>query len=207
MNRAAKKGFTPLDPESSCLRAGDEECNLSKSIDKNPVLQGGGLTGFTLVEVLIASAILLFVLMALYSTYLMLSQYVRDMSLQAVLQGRTRIAVERMARDIRLASKVSCLPAGTNITLTFDPTKMGQVGSEWISQYRLYGGQILFRPNVSLSKEIVVIENVNLGAGDKLFQYDSGKKLVTIDLKIENTSLTATQSARLTTIVRARNVY
>jgi prepilin-type N-terminal cleavage/methylation domain-containing protein len=163
--------------------------------------------GFTLVEVLIASAIFLFVLTALYSTYVMLSQYVRDTSLQAVLQGRTRIAVEKMARDIRLASDVSCLPAGTNITLTFDPVKMGHTGSEWTSQYRLYAGQILFRPDVSLGKEIVVIGNVNLGAGDKLFQYDTGKKLVTIDLKIENTSLTTTQSARLTTIIRARNAY
>lgn len=161
-------------------------------------------SGFTLVEVLTTSVILLFVLTAVYSTYIMLSQFVRDTSYQAVLQSHGRWAIERMANDIRLAADVICPPAGDHIELTYDPTKMGQIGSSWTSRYRLLGDEILYAPDVTSRHEDVILDNVNLG-DKRLFQYDSGRDLVTIDLVVENATLTTTQDSHLTTVVKVRN--
>lgn len=163
--------------------------------------------GFTLVEVLTASAILLLVLTALYATYLMISQFVRDTSVQSVLQSRTRLTIERMANDIRLASAVECSGTGSILTLTYEPSRIGKTGNSWTSRYRLVGGKILFSPDVGKEKETTIINDVKLGSGDKLFQYDGGKKLVTIDLRTENSSLTTMEDSHLTTAIKARNVY
>ena len=114
-------------------------------------------SGFTLVEVLTTSAILLLVLTAIYATYIMLSQFVRDTSTQTVLQSRGRLAIERMANDIRLASDVICPPAGDHIKLRYDPTKMGQAGSSWTSRYRLSGDEILFAPDGSSLSKLIIL--------------------------------------------------
>ena len=164
-------------------------------------------TGFTLVEVLTTSAILLLVLTAVYATYIMLSQFVRDTSAQTVLQSQARLAIERMINDIRLASDVECSGAGTSIKLTYEPEKMGKNGNSWTSRYRLVGDKILFSPNIDENKETTIINEVKLGSGDKLFQYDGGKKLVTIDLRTEDSSLTTTQDSHLTTVIQVRNAY
>lgn len=161
-------------------------------------------TAFTLVEVLTTSAILLFVLMAICATYIMISQFVRDTSSQALLQSRNRLAMEAMVRNIRLASDISCPPAGTSITLTYDPAKMGSTGSTWTTRYRLSGSQIFYTPNLGTSSEIVVLSNVKLGT-KKLFQYDPGTKMAVINSRIENTTLTTVQDSNLTTAVKVRN--
>lgn len=181
-----KNGFTPLEIKSV------------------PDKKATSLTGFTLVEVLTTSAILLFVLTAVYSIYIMLSQFVRDASYQAVLQSHGRLAIERMANDIRLAADVTCPPAGDYIELRYDPAKMGQAGSSWTSRYRLLGDEILYAPDVTSRYEEVILDNVNLG-NKTLFQYDGGRDLVTIDLVAENTTLTTTQDSHLTTVVKVRN--
>lgn len=162
--------------------------------------------GFTIVEALSVSVILLFVLMAVFSSYVMLSQYVRDTTAQTAVQSEARLAIDRMARNIRLASDVNCPAAGTSIDLTFDPGKMGQAGSSWTARYRLAGNQVLFVPNINSTNETVILDDVVLNPGQILFQYDGAKKLVTIDLNVENASITTTQYTPLTTAIKAKNV-
>ncbi|MBL7068975.1 MAG: prepilin-type N-terminal cleavage/methylation domain-containing protein [Candidatus Omnitrophica bacterium] len=162
--------------------------------------------GFTIPEVLCASVILLFVLMAVFSTYLMLAQYVTDTTAQAGLQGKARVVVDRIARDIRLASGISCPSAGTSITLTFDPAKIGQTGSSWNTRYRLVSDEILYSSDGTDDSEISILDSVSINTGDVLFLYDDTKETVTIDVRTENTPLSGTmQSTRFTTVVQLRN--
>ncbi len=162
--------------------------------------------GFTLVEVLIASFIFLLAITGVYCVYIMILQFVGNTSSQVFLQSSGRLAVDRMARDIRLASDINCSSSGDSIELTCDPTKMGQEGYAWIARYRLVDDEILFNPDIGSSDETVVIDKVDLD-GRKLFRYDGGSKLVTIDLRIENTILETIQDSHLTTIVKVRNAY
>lgn len=165
------------------------------------------MRGFTITEILTASFILIVVLAMVSSTYIFLSQYVTDVARQATMQRQIRLAIDKMARDIRKASSIDCPPSGNTISLLFDPGKLGETGSLWTSRYRLVGNQILFSPDMGLPQENLIIDNVALAAGDKLFQYDGGRKLVTIDLRTENLSPDSSQDAQLTTIVKVRNAY
>ena len=166
-----------------------------------------GIRGFTLTEILIVSVIVLLVVTVAMSTFIILSQYVSDLAKQAILQGKTRLCMERIVRDIREAANVNCTVSGNEINLTYDPQRIGQSGSNWTSRYRLSGGSVLFTADTSVGGEVVVVENVVLGFGDKLFQYDSGTKLVTIDLQVEKMGTASQQDADLSTIVKARNAY
>ena len=163
--------------------------------------------GFTLTEMLISTAILLLVVAVSMSTYLMLSQYVKDLAAQAIVQGKARVSLERMVRDIREAASVTCQSSGNEILLTYDPQRMGLAGSGWTSRYRLNNGQILFTADTAAGNEIVVVENVLLDFGVKLLEYNPGTKLVTINLKIRKTGTANVQDASLSTIVKVRNAY
>ena len=72
-----KNEFTPLE--------------ISKTVEK----KAKSLRGFTLVEVLVASALLLLVVTAVFSTYVMLSQYVNNTTVQSILQRKARIAIKK----------------------------------------------------------------------------------------------------------------
>lgn len=166
--------------------------------------------GFTVMEVLVVSVVLLFVLTAVYCTYVMMSQYVGDTTTQAALQAEARIAVERIARDVRLATNVTCDASGGGVTLTFDPTRMGQGGSQWQSRYRLVGNQIIFQPDVNLGGQTVIIDNVDLNivGGERLFTHDPTMNLLRIFIRVRGASISLSeQKASFSTIVRLRNVY
>ena len=161
---------------------------------------------FTLIEIIIASVIMVFILMAVLSTYVLLSQYVRDTIIQANLQNRSRIVLDRITRDIRLASSVtSCPPSGTSIIIRFIPEKLGLMGDPWESRYRLLGGQVLYTPDIDSPAETVILNNVALDMGDRLFEYDGGNKLVTINAKVKNVGLNRDQISSLITVVELRN--
>ncbi len=162
--------------------------------------------GFTLAEVICASAILIFVVAAAFSTYIILSQYVRDITTQSGLQSQTRITVEQMAREIRLASIVAIGGGGNTITLTFNPNKLGGVVRP-ASQYTLVGNQIRYIPDITLPGQFTtVMDKVDLNLGDRLFQYSGGTNVVTIDARVSNIALTnIEQNAHLTTSIQLRN--
>lgn len=156
--------------------------------------------GFTIVEALSMSVILLFVLLAIFSTYIVLTQYATDTTAQAELQRQARTAVDRMARDIREAESVSpSAGASSTVTLTY-PTWMILPNS----RYRLVGTQVLYASNVGSGQESVIANNVILAAGSTLFDTNGG--LVTIDLRLERASISGTTlQSRLTTTVQVRN--
>ena len=153
---------------------------------------------------LAAIGILTMVITAVFSTYVMMAQYVKDTTTQASLQGEARVAIERMARNTREASTVTCSVSGDTLTLGFTPGRVGQVGSDWNESYTLTGGEIRYFPDTTQVDYTVIAENVNLDAGDQLF-FDAGGGLVTIDLKMVSTALNTQQQVHLTTIVKKRN--
>lgn len=163
--------------------------------------------GFTLVEVLTSLLITMIVMTIALSTFIMLLEYIPDMVTQAVMQGKIRLGIDKIARDLRQASLITCSSSGDSIILTFDPSKMGQTAAVWSCRYRLVGDQILYSPDGGSDNETVLIEHISLDSGDTLFQYDGGRKLVTVDIKIEKTGINVEQDAHLTTIVKVRNAY
>ncbi len=163
--------------------------------------------GFTLVEILTASTISLIVMVIALSTYIMLLEYIPDTAAQAVMQSKIRLGIDKIARDLRHASIITCAPSGNSLTLTFDPSKMGQEGDLWSCRYRLVGDQILYSPDGSSDNETVLMEHVSLDPGDTLFQYNGGSKLATIDIKTVKTGINIEQDAHLTTVVKVRNAY
>lgn len=161
--------------------------------------------GFTIVELLAASVILLFVLTAVFSTYVLLSGYVQDTAMQAVLQWRARNAMDKITRSIRLASEAEFSLSGNKITLTYDPLKLGQdAGATWDAEYELSGSQILFTPDTSLGGQVVLVKKVDLDAGETLFE-DWGNDVVSINLKLKNPTVSSEQYVTLTTFVKLRN--
>ncbi len=164
-------------------------------------------SGFTLTEVLTASTILVLTIGMILITYTMLTQYAYTMTKQTIVQSEIRLAVDEMARKIREASGIYCPSSGNSIRMTYDPARIGRSGSQWTAEYVLSANQILYRPNTALSGEYVVIENVSLSPGQKLFQYNGSKEIVTVDLRVENTFIDTKQYARLTTEVLVRNAY
>jgi len=159
---------------------------------------------FTIPEVLAAAGILTLVIATIFSTYVMMSQYVRGTTTQASLQGEARLAVERMARNTREASDVSCSVSGDTLTLSFMPGQVGQTGSAWDERYLLTGNEIRYFPDITQTDYTVIAENVNLDTGDQLF-FDGGSGLITIDLKMTSSFLDTQQQVHLTTIVKKRN--
>jgi len=164
-------------------------------------------SGFTLVEVLTTSFIIVTVMTIAIVTYIMLLQYVADNATQAVIQSKARLAIDKIARDARHASLVNCSGSGDSIILTFDPTKMGQEGGLTYSRYRLVDDDIMYSPDGTDDSETVFLESINMDSGDVLFSYNGGRKLLTIDVKTTNTGVNVEQDAHLTTIVKVRNAY
>jgi len=160
--------------------------------------------GFTLPEVLMVSVVLILVLTATTSIYMMMSQYVKKTIVQASLQSEARVAIEKMARNTREASAVTCSVSGDMLTLDFTAGRVGLVGSDWNEEYILTGGEIRHFPDTTQLDYTVIAENVNLDAGDQLF-FDAGNGLVTIDLKMTSTVFNTQQKVHLATIVKKRN--
>ncbi len=156
--------------------------------------------GITAVEILIASAIIIIVLVAATSIVLMIYGYVGDAIAQTGLQSQARVGVERMVRDIRNAAAISC--SGDTLTLTFLPNPLNDNQPQWQSQYVTAGGEIEYVPEVG-GDRYTIVENVDLG-GNNLFQYDSSNRMVTIELRVRNPN--NDEYTRLKTRVRAKNV-
>ena len=162
--------------------------------------------GFTLIEVLSFSIILLFILTAIFATYVVFTEYANETLVQANMQNQARVAVERIGRDIRLANVVTC--TATTLNITFDPTRLGQVGTAWTSRYTLNGTDLIYIPDITnMLNQIIIADNVILNLGDVLFQMDNTRDIVTItvDLRVEQTVFTTSRNFRLTTIAGLRN--
>lgn len=63
--------------------------------------------GFTLIEILVAMAISLVILIGLYGTYILTSKTHRQSTNQEELAQNGRIALERISRDLRQTSKIT----------------------------------------------------------------------------------------------------
>jgi len=161
--------------------------------------------GFTLVEMLMASMIMVLVVAAAFSTYVILSRYINETATLGVMQSRARIVMERIVRDTRLASSAICSGAGTTLTLTYTPEMVGSSGALWTAQYRLLGGEILYTPELGVVPERVVMGDVVPDAGERLFDYDGGTMTVSVNIKTERAVLDRTLRAGTISIARLRN--
>jgi len=162
--------------------------------------------GFTLIEVLGFSVILLLVLAAIFATYVVFTEYANETLVQASMQNQARLAVERIGRDIRRANVVTC--TATTLNLTFDPARLGQVGAVWTSRYTLNGTDLIHIPDITnLANQTIIAENVTLNLGDVLFQIDNSRSIatITVNLRVEQAAFTASRNFRLTTIAGLRN--
>jgi prepilin-type N-terminal cleavage/methylation domain-containing protein len=162
--------------------------------------------GFTLIEVLVASMIMVLVVAAAFSTYVILSRYISDTTSQGLMQSRARIVMERIVRDTRLASDVVCSGGGTILTLTYTPETVGKSGQTWTAQYRLTAdGELLYTPNLGPMPESVIMVDVAPAVGERLFQYDGGRRTVSINIRTDRAVLDKEIKVRTASAARLRN--
>ncbi|HSB82369.1 MAG TPA: prepilin-type N-terminal cleavage/methylation domain-containing protein [Candidatus Methylomirabilis sp.] len=114
-----------------------------------------GAAGFTILEMLVSTAIFLLVLYGVYLVYDVGGANYRTASREWDVQSQARIALERMAREIRMAgySDAAKLPdpivIATNDTLSFHATINSSLGPQYITYGRRncggVGGTTLYR--------------------------------------------------------------
>jgi len=167
-----------------------EECGI---IDKRSRAPGfpGRAGGFSLVELLIAMAVGLVVLSAMYSVFTIQNKTFANQEELVVMQQNVRAGMDMMTREIRMAGynptggtpKPGIVTAGANsITFTMDITGDGLTDgpNEYIT-YDLYdsgGVQALGRRSTSGANRQPVVENISaLG-----FTYGTGNKVITITI-------------------------
>lgn len=100
-----KSGFTPLDSQSPNLKTGDRKTIYVKSI-KNSVLWGKDLTGFTLLETVVAVGIFsLLVVLSIGITLGILRAQTKASNIQSVLDN-IRFGLELITREMRTGSNL-----------------------------------------------------------------------------------------------------
>lgn len=164
--------------------------------------------GFTFVEILVALPIFLLVVSMILVTYIVMQKFFTGGVVQAAYQSLARSSLERVAKNVRLATATTVNSAGDTLTLTLDPNRTySEATDDVTAQYTVSGNMITYDPNTSVSGDsVTLVENVQQQTGIPYFQKDSD--LVVITFKVyKNISLLGVQTCSVSTTVKMRNNY
>jgi len=172
--------------------------------------------GFTLVEMAIASTILLIVLEAMFSLFWTTENLYEQGKLLSDAQAIGRIGMEKLERDLRMGLTATLVSAD-QITYTFDtsanpdsPTLVTRslyfsTGADGLESTSADNG-LVYDPNTSVTgDEQTIMTNVRRIPGSNVFSVSG--KLVTVNIRVVkiNSTYNVTVNLDLTTIVRLRN--
>jgi len=115
--------------------------------------------GFTLIEVLVASMVSIFVFSSVISTYIMIQKFWRGGSTQIELQRDARLAVDKIVRKVRGGLEAKVLNNGDTLQLRLDPNKTQTQTDDIWCQYDFSQNKITLTPDISAPANSVVILN------------------------------------------------
>ncbi len=163
--------------------------------------------GFTLVEILVAVAIFLMAWASVTWAYVLSQRLVRGGSISIAMQSNARIAMDKIANNLRTALSATIYDNGNRIRFITDPNRTPETSADDItSEYRLSGTDLIYDPNVSVANdESTVARKVYKETNFTIFQVSGN--LVTITFRIyEDTPVYGYHGTNITTSVKLRNV-
>ena len=150
----------------------------------------GSSAAFTLVEIMVASAIATVILGAIISSYILLARNFRDIVADTSLHGKARMGVDYFTRDMRAAyDVVSFNSSNLTVIIPVAYSSGGDLTSSNQVTYQLKNAA-LYRTDLRTGKALMVATNV-VNAGFSLFN-NTGDD---ISATAGNTSMVITNDA------------
>jgi len=165
--------------------------------------------GYTIIEMLMTSAIIIFVITGSLGIYIMMQRFWKGGSVQATLQGKARLALEHISRNARDAYQAQILPSGSStgygVILTLDPNQTYTDATDDINcEYILQGTDLIYMPDITVANQKVLLENISLFSGETVFELNG--RTITVNLRsVDPDSLNGYQMADFSTSVLMRN--
>ncbi|MBU4342967.1 MAG: prepilin-type N-terminal cleavage/methylation domain-containing protein [Candidatus Omnitrophica bacterium] len=163
--------------------------------------------GFTLVETLVALAILMVVFTALAISCVTAQRLWMGGFIQIAFQSRGRVVLEQMAGDLRSSTGATALNNGDRIRFVTDPNRTPQTASDDItSEYYLSNTDIMYDPDITIAgDEISVLRSANREGAIPVFQMSGDLVVITFRL-LSNNILYGTKWSSMATSIKMRNV-
>jgi len=162
--------------------------------------------GFTLVELITAMGIMLFVLSVVLSTYMITQKLWRAGFSQITFQSTGRIALDKISKAIRSATGAVILNNGDRVRFVIDPNRTpGDAADDLTCEYYISGTNIMYDPNTAVSgNEVAILRNVIKESTIPFFQISGSLVVITFKVYAAD-AFYGTHWASMTTSVSMRN--
>ncbi|MDP2912222.1 MAG: prepilin-type N-terminal cleavage/methylation domain-containing protein [Candidatus Omnitrophota bacterium] len=163
--------------------------------------------GFTLTELMVASGIMLIILGVVASSQLISQRLWKAGFTQITFQSTGRIALDKIAKNLRSATGAVIFDNGDRIRFTTDPNRTYNNASDDVTcEYYISGTNIMYDPNTSVSgNEVTLLRNVSKESNIPFFQVSGN--LAVIAFKVYgNDALYGAHWSSMTTSVSMRNM-
>lgn len=163
--------------------------------------------GFTIVELMVAASIMLVIFGVVASTYLITQKLWRGGFTQVSLQSTGRVALDKIANNLRSATLASQLDNGNRIRFVIDPNRTySSISDDITCEYYISGTNIMYDPNITVSgDEITLLRNVSKESVIPFFQISGSLAVVTFKA-YKSDAFYGTYWSSLTTSIDMRNM-
>ena len=163
--------------------------------------------GFTLVELMVAASIMLVIFGVVTSTYLITQRLWKGGFTQIALQSTARVALDKIARNLRSATAADALNSGDKISFVTDPNRTySNLADDITCEYYISGTNIMYDPNTAISgDESVLLRNVSKESTTPFFQTSNSLAVITFKVYKDDASYGAHWSS-MTTSIDMRNI-
>lgn len=162
--------------------------------------------GFTLVELMVATSIMLVVFGVVTSTYLITQKLWKGGFTQISFQSTGRVALANIAMNLRSATAAAILDSGDKIRFVIDPNRTYNNAADDITcEYYVSGTNIMYDPNTAISgNESVLLRNVSKESATPFFQASNSLAVITFKVYKDDASY-GTHWSSMTTSINMRN--
>lgn len=162
------------------------------------------IQGFTLIEFIFVSFIMLMVICGIIEIYLMSTTVWMEGSAQITLQRKASTAMEKMVRGVggsdglREATDASC-PSSTSVLYTSGIDDVQR-------RFYLSGNVLMYDPDTSISNnELSIVDCIRTTSSPQGIMFQTGYGIVTINLGMEGAVRDKKINVDLSTSVKLRN--
>ena len=163
--------------------------------------------GFTLTELMVASGIMLIILGVAASAQLISQRLWKAGFTQITFQSTGRIALDKIAKNLRSATGATIFDNGDRIRFITDPNRTYNNTSDDVTcEYYIAGTDIIYDPNTAVSgNEITLLRNVSKESNIPFFQISGSLAVITFKM-YRNDALYGAHWSSMTTSVSMRNI-